>query len=156
MRRLKEDLGITLERTGERDYWTDNEGQEIHFKLKNPPKNKFIDLDTFVIYCELRREDQVAPTYKIKLRLLFSALEGSSRYLYYADIQRVGDSNVYYESSNVVDSYGLMVSLNQYEGDDSNGKISIEKFEDEKFKYLENVHIYYAYTTLQEFVYIEQ
>ena len=90
MKRLKEDLGITLERTGEWDYWTDNEGQEIHFKLKNPPKNKFIDLDTFVIYCELRREGAEMPTYQVKFRLPFSKLEGGERYLYYSDMQLIG------------------------------------------------------------------
>ena len=154
MRRLKEDLGITLERTGERDYWIDDE-EKFHFKLKNPPKNKFIDLDTFVIYCELRHEGVETPTYKIKIRLLYGNLEGGGRFPYYSDIHRVGVSDVFYETINEINPDGLIVSLNQNEGGDSNGEIIMERFDSEPFEHLENIHIYYAYTTLQEFVYIE-
>ena len=154
MKRLKEDLGITLERTGEWDYWTDNEGQEIHFKLKNPPKNKFIDLDTFVIYCELRREGAEMPTYQVKFRLPFSKLEGGERYLYYSDMQLIG-GNTYHEIIYPVNAYSLLVNLNQSVNENNNGEIEVGRFKDEIFEHLENVHIYYAYTTLQEFMYYE-
>ena len=152
MRRLKDDLGITLERTGEWDYWIGD--GEIHFKLKNPPKNKFIDLDTFVIYCELRHEGEETPTYKVKLRLLYGNLSSYGRFLYYSDIKSVGDS-IYNDVIDISNADSLNININQSEESEQNDEIVIEGFESETFQHLENVHIYYAYTTLQEFVHIE-
>ena len=155
MRRLKEDLGITLERTGEWDCWIDNEDDHtIHFKMKNPPKNKFIDLDTFVIYCELKHEHDETPDYRVRFKLLFSGLNGGERFLYQINDHSVG-GGFNNDRINAVGAYGIWVSLNDNPENENSYEILIADFEEEQLQILENVHIYYAYTTLKELVNIQ-